>query len=103
PGNTFLGFRQLQGKIKTVFHDDWRRDERDRFQENLTQFGGADFVRRFDESTRATPSFLSALEGLARDVATKAFLNGSGPFEGMANARPAADPADIVPLYARSL
>ena len=99
PGNTFLGFRQLKGKIKTIFHDDWRRDERDLFQENLTQFGGADFVRRFDESTRATPSFLSALDGLARDVATKAFLNRSGPFDGIDTDRSEPDRADIARLY----
>jgi hypothetical protein len=98
-GNTFLGLWQLKGKIKTVFHDDWRRDERDLFQENLTQFGGADFVRRFDESTKATPSFLSALDGLARDVASRAFLNHSGPFRGIDTRRTNPDPADITRLY----
>jgi hypothetical protein len=98
-GNTFLGFWQLKGKIKTIFEDDWRRDERDLFQENLTQFGGADFVRRFDESTKASPSFLSALDGLARDVASKAFLNGTGPFRGIDTERTNPDPADITRLY----
>src|SRR5262249_31710106 len=29
PSNTFLSFRQLRGRIQTIFHDDWRRDERD--------------------------------------------------------------------------
>ena len=98
-GNTFIGFWQLKGKVTTIFHDDWRRDERDLFQENLTQFGGADFVRRFDESTRATPSFLSALDGLARDLSTKAFLNRSGPFDEIDTDRPEPDRADIARLY----
>ncbi len=82
-GNTFLSYWQLRKKIQTIFQDDWKRDERDLFQENLAQFGGADFVRRFDESTKATPSFLSALDALASDVASKAYLNGTGPFQGL--------------------
>lgn len=95
--NTFLGFRQLQGKVRTIFGDDWRRAERDLFQENLAQFGGADFVRRFDESTKASPSFLSALEALARDVASKAFLNAAGPFAEVDTS--AADRPNIARLY----
>jgi hypothetical protein len=80
--NTFVTFRQLRGKVRTIFGDDWRRGERDLFIENLQMFGGADFVRRFDESSKASPTFLSGVEMMARDVASRAYLMHTGPFQG---------------------
>jgi hypothetical protein len=80
--NTFLTYHQLRRKVKTLFDDDWYRDGRDLFVENAPQFGGADFIRRYDESTRPTPAYLSAAREMARDVAARAFLNRAGPFTG---------------------
>ncbi len=80
--NTFVSYRQLKGKIQAIFNDDWRRDDRDLFVENLHLFGGADFVRRFDETTKASPTFLTGVEMLGRDVASRAYLTRTGPFAG---------------------
>lgn len=86
--NTFLTYTQLRGKIKTIFNDDWQRDDRDLFTENLAQFGGADFVRSFNESTRPTAQFFSSMDLMSNDVASRAFLLSTGPFSGRAQALP---------------
>ncbi len=80
--NTFITFYQLKRKIKAIFGDDWVRNDRDLFNENIALFGGADFVRSFNESHKASATFLSGVDLLARDIATKAYLNSTGPFEG---------------------
>jgi len=86
--NTFLSYYQLRHKIATLFGDDWRRGDHDQYLENLAQLGGADFVTRFDESTRPTPSYLSAVGELAAEASSRAYLGKSGPFA----ARPEAMP-----------
>jgi hypothetical protein len=110
--NTFLTYRQLRGKIKTIFGDEWKRDERDLFEENVAQFGGADFIKRFDESSKASATFLSALDTMSRDVASRAYLGSTGPFAGRAQSLPspaalkAPDPAyraEITRLYRKLL
>jgi hypothetical protein len=93
PGdNTFLTYTQLRGKIVSIFGDDWQRGEKDLFQENLAQFGGADFRRSFNESTKASATFLSALDRLAADVSSRAYLEGSGPFAGLPGKLPEPPP-----------
>ncbi|HEU4754393.1 MAG TPA: hypothetical protein VFU47_14895, partial [Armatimonadota bacterium] len=110
--NTFLTYRQLRGKIKTLFEDDWVRGEKDLFQENVAQFGGADFIKRFDESSKPAAPFLSALDALSRDVASRAYLESTGPFAGRSERLPsplalkapdAAYRAEITRLYRRLL
>jgi hypothetical protein len=91
PDNTFVSFRQLKGKIQAIFGDDWRRDERDLFNENIAMFGGADFRRRFDETTKPNATFLSAVDLMSRDVASRAYLLATGPFRG----RPASLPSPL--------
>lgn len=91
--NTFLTYRQIRGKVQAIFGDDWRRGERDMFLENLQMFGGADFVRRFDETSKASPTFLTGIEMLGRDVASRAYLMRTGPFAGAAEDLP--DPAGM--------
>ena len=86
--NTFLSYYQLRHKIATLFGDDWRRGGQDRYIQNLAQLGGADFVTRFDESTRPTPSYLSAVGELAADASSRAYLARSGPFAGRPDAMP---------------
>ena len=80
--NTFLTFRQLRGKTFAIFGDDGEREERNLFVENAHLFGGADFVKRFDETSKASPTFLSGVELVARELASKAYLNQTGPFVG---------------------
>ena len=86
--NSLLSYYQLRHKIATLFGDDWRRGDRDQYLENLAQLGGADFVTRFDESTRPTPSYLSAVGALAADTSSRAYLGKSGPFNGRPEAMP---------------
>jgi hypothetical protein len=78
--NTFITFRQLRGKIKTIFNDEWRRNDRDLFVENVHLFAGADFMLRFDESSKAAPTFLTGVDLMGRDVASRAYLAKTGPF-----------------------
>ncbi len=78
--NQFLTYRQLKGKIKVIFEDDWVRGDRDLFSENLAMLGGADFKTRFNESSQPSATFLTGLELLARDVANKAYEQRTGPF-----------------------
>jgi len=80
PDNTFLTYYQLRGKVKAIFGDEWRRNDRDLFNENIALFGGADFLRRFDESSKATANFLTGVEMMSRDVASQAYLARTGPF-----------------------
>lgn len=112
PDNTFLTYRQLRGKIRTLFGDDWSRGGKDLFQANIAQFNGADFKERFDESSKASATFLSALDTLARDVASRAYLSSTGPFAGRAESLPSplglkapspAYRAEIGRLYRRLL
>ena len=94
PDNTFLTYTQLRGKVKAIFSDDWTRDDKDLFIENLAQFGGADFVRSFNENTKPTAQFLSGVDALSRDVASRAYLTATGPFAGRPEALP--DPQKMI-------
>ena len=89
--NQFITYRQLKGKVKTQFQDDWVRRGKDLFEENVALFGGADFKTRFNESSKASASFLSGLELMSRDVADRAYTLRTGPFEGRSESLP--DPA----------
>ncbi len=91
PDTTFITFYQLKRKVKAIFGDDWVRSGRDLFNENIAHFKGADFVRSFNESSTASATFLGGIDLLAADIATRAYLRGSGPFEG----RPAALPSPL--------
>lgn len=88
PDNTFLTYYQLRGKVKAIFNDDWKRGDKDLFIENLAQFGGADFVRSFNESAKPTAQFLSGVDALAQDVVSRAYLAATGPFAGRADNLP---------------
>jgi hypothetical protein len=83
PDNTFLSYTQLKGKIWSVFADDWHRGEKDLFLDNIAQFGGADFKRMFNESSKPSATFLSAVDRMASDVCSRAYLERSGPFSGL--------------------
>lgn len=91
----FLTYRQLRGKVKTLFDDDWVRGERDFFAENIAMFQGADFKSRFNESSSPSAGYLTALEMLARDVSEFAFRMRTGPFENWT--LPQRDPSTAMP------
>ncbi|MBU6399730.1 MAG: hypothetical protein KGS61_05380 [Verrucomicrobia bacterium] len=80
--NQFISYTQLRGKIRTIFHDDGVRNGHDLFEENIGLFGGADFTTRFNESTKASATFLSGVALIAREVATRAYTRKTGPFVG---------------------
>ncbi|HLK58451.1 MAG TPA: hypothetical protein VKU00_17920 [Chthonomonadaceae bacterium] len=86
--NTFLTYYQLRTKVNAIFHDDWVRDDKDLYEENLAQFGGADFKASFNENTRPTAQFLAGVDTLSKDVAARAYLTASGPFTGRAEHLP---------------
>ena len=81
PPATFLTFRQLKGKVLTIFGDPWHRSGKDMFADNVHLFGGADFQTRHNENSQPTAGFLSALEQMAGDVASRAYLQSSGPLQ----------------------
>ena len=89
--NQFLTYRQLRGKIKTIFDDDWNRGDKDQFVANLALFGGADFKERFNESTEPSSSFMTALKMMARDVSAQAFTRKTGPFAGRPDTLPSPE------------
>lgn len=78
--NQFLSYTQLRGKILTIFNDNWHRNGKDLFGENVAFFGGADFKTRFNETTQPSASFLTTLDLMARDVGGRAFERKEGPF-----------------------
>ncbi len=81
--NTFLTYYQLKNKINTIFHDRWHREGVNLWEKNVAQFGGADYVTRFNESSTPSAEYLSALDTMAADVAARAYLDASGPFAGL--------------------
>jgi hypothetical protein len=89
--NQFLTYHQLRGKVKTIFQDDWVRDGRDLFAQNVAMFSGADFKNRFNESSQPSSSFLTGLEMVSRDVAALAYTRKSGPFAGQPNELPSPE------------
>ncbi len=91
--NQFISYRQLVGKTKLIFGDDWVRGDRDLFAENVAMFGGADFKLSFNEATGPDANFLTGLEMLARDVCSRAYLRRSGPFANWQE--PASDPREL--------
>ena len=86
----FISYRQLRGKFSVIFgaasdassplEGSRRRHQRDLFHENLALFGGADFKTRFNETHRASASFLSALDTVGAHFAARAYAQRSGPF-----------------------
>ena len=93
--NQFITYRQLRGKIQVQFEDDWVRNGKDGFAENVAMFGGADFKSRFNETTQPSASFLSTLETMAREVATRAYDEHVGPFRDWT--KPERTPAESQP------
>ena len=86
----FLTYHQLRGKVEAIFNDQWVREGKDRFEENVALFGGADFKTRFNESSQPSSSFLTALDLMAREVNARSYTTRTGPF--------ADHPIDLPPL-----
>ncbi len=81
--NAFVNYAQLRGRIDVVFDDEWVRDGLDKFSENISLFGGADYISTFVPARQATAEFLAGLDILADDVCDRAAENGTGPFVGL--------------------
>lgn len=92
--NQFLSYTQLRGKIQMIFKDDWHRNGKDLFAENVAFFGGADFKMRFNETTQPSASFLTTLDLMVKDVGARAFGRKEGPFAEIERNLPPADSLD---------
>ena len=88
PDTTFITYYQLKRKVKAIFDDDWNRNGKDLFNENIALFSGADFVRSFNESSTASATFLSGIDIVGADIASRAYICGTGPFLGRAATLP---------------
>jgi hypothetical protein len=66
-----------------VFDDEWVRLDVDQFADNISLFGGVDFLSSFVAARQATPEFLSGLDLMAEDVCGRAAELGTGPFAGV--------------------
>lgn len=81
--NAFLSYDQLRGRIITTFDDEWVRLDVDEFAQNISLFGGVDFLNSFVPARQATPEFLAGLDLMAEDVCGRAAADGTGPFAGV--------------------
>jgi len=89
--NAFLSYDQLRGRVVTVFDDDWVRLDVDQFADNISLFGGVDFLSSFVAARQATPEFLAGLDLMAEDVCGRAAELGTGPFAGVDTAAAVVD------------
>jgi hypothetical protein len=89
--NAFVTYDQLRGRVLTVFDDAWVREGVDRFAENISLFGGVDFLTSFVAARQATPEFLAGLDLLAEDVCARASADHTGPFAGVDLTSPIVD------------
>ncbi len=89
--NSFIDYRQLKGKVKQIFGDDWVRNSQDQFAAHIGLFGGVDFQTHMVAARAATPEFLLGLDLLAPDICARAVANHSGPFLGVDTAAEVVD------------
>ncbi|HVH42656.1 MAG TPA: hypothetical protein VM925_09940 [Labilithrix sp.] len=104
--NTVLGYVQLRSRVKQVFADTGIGGNTDAyFASKISLLGGADFTTTFSEARVATPDFLLALDGIAKDSCARAASNKTGPFAGTNPAAVAAggEAALATQLYSRIL
>jgi hypothetical protein len=81
--NTFVDYRQLRARIKTVFADDAIGGNTDSYiASKIALLGGADFKTRYTEARVASTDFLLAVDGIAKDACERAATNKTGPFSG---------------------
>jgi len=81
--NTFINYLQLKARVSQLFADTGIGGGTDAyFASKIALLGGADFKTTFNEARVATPDFLVALDGVARDACARAAANKTGPFAG---------------------
>jgi hypothetical protein len=81
--NTFVGYLQLKSRVTQLFADPGIGGGTDAyFAARIALLGGADFKTSFTEARAATPDFLVALDGVAKDACARAATNKTGPFAG---------------------
>lgn len=87
--NTVLGYVQLRARVNQVFADTGIGGDTNAYMASkIALLGGADFSTTYTEARVATPDFLLALDGIAKDACGRAAANKTGPFAG-------ADPAAV--------
>ncbi len=99
--NTFVSYLQLKARVTQLFADTGIGGGTDAFfASKIALLGGADFKTTFTEARVASPDFLVALDGLAKDACGRAATNKTGPFAGTDPTTPAGgDTALATTLY----
>lgn len=101
--NTTLSYTQIRSRVKQLFADDGIGGGTDAYlASKITLLGGADFKTTYTEARVATPDFLLALDGIAKDACDRAATNKTGPFAG-ADPATATEAALIPQLYTKLL
>ncbi len=103
--NTFVSYLQLKARVTQLFADTGIGGGTEAyFATKIALLGGADFKTTFSEARVASPDFLVALDGVAKDSCARAATNKTGPFAGSDPANPAGgDTALATTLYQKLL
>jgi hypothetical protein len=88
--NTFVTYLQLKSRVVQLFADTGLGGGTDAyFTSKIALLGGADFKTTFSEARVASPDFLVALDGIAKEACGRAATNKTGPFAGTNPSAPA--------------
>lgn len=102
--DTFIGYRQLVARIVRIFADPGIGGNTTTFfASRIALLGGADFVQTFTEPRVATSDFLLGLDAVAKGACSRAAINATGPFVGLAPATAADVDAIVAQLHRRIL
>jgi len=103
--NTFVTYLQLKARVVQLFADTGLGGGTDAyFTSKIALLGGADFKTTFNEARVASPDFLVALDGIAKEACARAATNKTGPFAGTdPNAPAGGDNALATALYQKLL
>ncbi len=102
--NTFVSYLQLKARVTQLFADTGIGGGTEAyFASKIDLLGGADFKTTFSEARVATPDFLVALDGLAKEACARAATNKTGPFAGTDPNAPAGGDAALAKLLYQKL
>jgi hypothetical protein len=103
--NTFVNYLQFKARVSQLFADTGIGGGTEAyFASRIALLGGADFKTTYSEARVATPDFLVALDGIAKDACARAATNKTGPFAGTTPETPAGgDAALVATLYQKLL
>ena len=104
--DTFVGYLQLKGRVAQTFADpNLGGGTEAYFGSRIALLGGADFKTTFAEARVASPDFLVALDGIAKEACGRAAANKTGPFAGTdpGAVKPGGEGAILTRLYQKIL